>query len=54
MQIFLMYLRYFFGFYFNNEADKEVLFCEPLKEMCTAEGTFSAVIIRIVFYGKTM
>lgn len=44
----------FVKLYFNNETDKEVLFSEPLKEICTAEGTFSAVIIRVMFYGKTV
>lgn len=32
----------FAGFCFNNEIDK-VLFCEPLKEKCTGEDTFSTV-----------
>lgn len=44
----------FFAFCFNKETDKEVLLCETLKEICTAEGTFSAVIIRVKLYGKTM
>lgn len=44
----------FVGFYFNSGTDKEVLLCEPLKEIRTAGGTFSAVIIRVMFYGKTM
>lgn len=44
----------FAGFYFSNETDKEVLLCEPLKEICTAEGTFSVGIIWVMFYGKTM
>lgn len=42
----------FVKFYFHNETDKEVLLCEPLKEICTAEGTFLAVIIRVMFYEK--
>lgn len=44
----------FVGFCFNNGTDKEVLLCEALKEIHTAEGTFSAVIIRVMFYGKTV
>lgn len=44
----------FVGFYFSNETDKEVLLCEPLKEICTVEGTFLVVIIWVMFYGKTM
>lgn len=44
----------FVGFYFKSGTDKDVLLCEPLKEICTAEDKFSAVIIRVMFYGKTM
>lgn len=44
----------FVGFYFNDGTDKDVLLREPLKEICTAEGTFSAVTVRVMFYGKTV
>lgn len=33
----------FAGFCFNNETDKELLFCEPLKEKCAGENTFLTV-----------
>lgn len=36
-------LMVFPGLCFKNETDKEVLFCEPLKEKHTAEDTFLAV-----------